>query len=201
MMTTSENKTQVPIFPNDSFPAPSVLTRENTEMVEAVPDMIFRYLQYECGYRNCKYQAPKVTWGELVAQDYPHFIELMSNDVPTDSNTFITLITQVKDEDQVKVRTSTKVRDTPDGLLQTQEDFLNLTCTHRGRMNGKTWRFVRDSDYAYFTWAVGNTMTRDTKTFLTFRECLLEAEKKLVDAAEKGQVKVPKGLKWRSSAA
>lgn len=193
-MTTTANP-PVPMFDGSASLSPPTLTRHETELVEVDEDMVLRYLQYECGYRNCKYQSPRVTWGELVSQDYPHFLELMSKDVPADSNTYIALLSQVKPHDRLAVNTAIKTRDTPEGKEQTFNYFLDLTCTHRGRMNGKTWRDVRLKDYAYFTWAVGNTMNRDTKTFKIFRECLHEDEKRLVDSFPKGEVKVPKGLK------
>jgi hypothetical protein len=201
MPSTQDNPPAPMLMEEGEIPQPSPLTRANTEMVEVDPAMVTRYLQYECGYRNCKYQSPRVTWGELIAQDYPHFVQLMSNDIPTDSNTFVALFTQVRPEDQLQVRSATKDRDTPEGKEQIINEFLNLTCTHRGRMNGKTWRDVRDKDYSYFTWAVGNTMNRETKTFKTFRECLQQKERQLVNSMPKGDVKVPKGLKWLAGAA
>jgi hypothetical protein len=178
------------------IPPPLPLSRNTTELEEVDPEVVLRYLQYECGYRSCKYQTPRPTWGELIVQDYPHFVELMANDVPADSLGFLALMSHVKSQDQLRVRTATKSRDTPEGKQATFNEFLGFTCTHRGRMNGKTWREVRDKDYSYFTWVVANTMNRDTKSFKVFRDCLQEKERSLIDAAEKGAVQVPRGLKW-----
>ena len=182
------------------LPPPPVLTRQDAldghMMVQPDPEMTTRYLQYECRYKNCKYQDPKLTWGELVKQDYNHFVDLMCYDVPRDSNTFLALAQELKSGDMEKAMSTTRHRDTTEGKEKTCDEYLSFKCMHKGRMNGKTWRDVRNKDYSYFVWAVGNTMSRDTKTFRVFRDCLKENEQKMVDSHDKGQVKVPKGLKW-----
>lgn len=184
------------------LPPPSVLKREMTERApppeyadrEVTPEMVTRYLQYECRYKKMKHKGE--TWGWLVQNDYKHFVELMCFEVPVGSNTFLALSTQLTPEDRAKAEVSIRARDTPEGKADTCNKYLEYTCTHKGRMNGKTWKEVRESDYSYFTWAVGNTMARETKTFKVFRECLREPERQLVDAYPKGKVKVNKDLKW-----
>ena len=180
-------------------PLPRVLTRQRTEApymddTDVNDEMVTRYLQYECRYRKMKYKDR--TWGWLVQNDYKHFVELMCFEVPAESNTFLALSTQLTPDDKVKAQHTTRTRDTPEGKTDTCNKYLEYKCTHKGRMNGKTWKEVRGTDYSYFTWAVGNTMARETKTFNIFRECLREPERKLVDSFPKGKVKVPKNLTW-----
>jgi len=181
---------------DNSMPPPSPLKREFTEagVVPVEDEMTVRYLQYECKYIKNKYKGQ--TWGDIIHKDYDHFLFLLSKEVARDSNTFLALKGQLKPEDQQKAFDCTRTRDTDEGRLAAREDMLQYKCSHRGRMHGKTWKEVRDSDYSYFTWAVANTMGRDTKSFRVYRDCLNEAEKKLVDGAPKGQVIVPKGLRF-----
>lgn len=186
----------------DMLPPPPILKRQRAEpappmyvdLTEVTPEMVTRYLQYECRYRNMKHKGE--TWGWLVQNDYAHFVELMCYEVPLESNTFLALSTQLTPADKAKAEVSVRTRDTPDGKADACNKYLEYKCTHKGRMNGKTWKEVRESDYSYFTWAVGNTMSRETKTFNIFRECLREPERKLVDSYPKGKVQVSKGLKW-----
>lgn len=181
----------------ETMPPPPPLTRQNAE--QGVDEaMVARYLQYECKYKAAKYKDPCYTWGELVEKDYAHFVDLMSHEVPVESNTFVALQTQFRTAAHLQqARSATRNRDTPEGRIKQQNDFLMLKCSHRGRMNGKTWREIRATDYSYFVWAIGNTMSRDTKTFKIFHSCIHAAEQELVNSMPKGQVKVPKGLKWQ----
>jgi hypothetical protein len=179
----------------NDIPPPPVLTRQAAITQEEVDSMLdtdeamtVRYLQYDCKYRACKY--PDVTWGGLVMQDYPHFIELMSTEVPLDSNTFLALKSRVRPEHMGTVLESVRTRDTPEGKEKSQKEFLDMKCTHRGRMGGKSWRDIRRDDYSYFVWAVGNTMTRDTKTFKVLSSCLDKVGTSIVTMTPKGQVKV-----------
>lgn len=176
---------------------PTSLHRSDTELMGVDQEMVLRYLQYECRYRMSKYRDADVkTWGGLINDDYEHFVFLMSTEVAADSNTFLALSSFLRGEDLGNAVVSTRRRDTPEGKETMETDFLNLACTHRGRMHGRTWLEVRKKDYSYFVWAVGNTMGRDTRSFSIFRTCLHEREQALVDSAPKGQVKVPKGLKY-----
>ena len=118
-----------------------VLTRQSAitqsevdEMLDTDEAMTVRYLQYDCKYRACTYS--NLTWGALVEQDYPHFVELMSTEVPLDSNTFLALKSRVRPEHMGVLLESVRTRDTVEGKDKTQKDFLDMKCTHRGRMGG-----------------------------------------------------------------
>jgi hypothetical protein len=171
--------------------------QDQSQLMEVDEAMSIRYLQFDCKYRMCKYRDEGMkTWGALIKDDYKHFVFLMSTEVGNDSNTFLALSPFLREEDKLLAQTCTRRRDTPEGKETINIDFLNLICSHKGRMNGLTWGSVRQKDYSYFTWAVGNTMNRDTKSFSVFFNCLDAQGQKLVNSAPKGQVKVPKGLKF-----
>jgi len=177
------------------FTVAGVPTIAATDLMEVDPGMTTRYLQYECKYKMCKYRGADIkTWGQLIMDDYPHFAFLMSTEVGVESNTFLALFPYLYGTDRETAVTMTRRRDTPGGKQTIEEEFLQLVCSHKGRMHGLTWGAVRQKDYSYFVWAVGNSMNRDTKSFSVFYNCLLAKEKLLVDAGPKGQVKVPKGL-------
>ena len=166
-------------------------------MMQVDQEMITRYLQYECRYRMSKYRNDDVkTWGELIKDDYAHFVFLMSTEVSVDSNTFLALSTFLNPMDKLVALSSVRRKDTPEGKASENADFLNLVCSHRGRMNKLTWGKIRTKDYSYFVWAVANTMNRDTKSFSVFFNCLHEKEQQLVLSGPKGHVKVPKALKY-----
>lgn len=164
--------------------------------IEANDEMVVRYLTYDCRYKRCKYQDPHWTWGELVKNDYDHFLELMSFEVPVDSNTFTALRTQLRAGDENVAMNTIRSRDTPKGCQDSQNQYLQYTCTHKGRMNGKTWKEIRALDYSYFIWAIGNTMGRETKTFNVLKTCIKEEHQKMIDSNPKGRVCVPKSLVW-----
>ena len=148
-----------------------------------------KYLQFDCGYYHCKYKNPTKTWGELVVDDYPHFLELMTNHVPVLSRTFMALKTHIKTPTEMTIALNTqRLQDTPDYIEQQKERFLELVCTHKGKMNGKTWREIYEKNYPYFFWSVGNTMGRDTKSFDVFRSLLVKQDQLTVDRIEKGKV-------------
>ena len=177
---------------------PPIAENRQTDMMEVDEQMSTRYLQYDCKYKMCKYRDENIkTWGALLKDDYAHFAFLMSTEVGTDSNTFLALSPYLTDSDRRFAQTSVRRRDTPEGKQDINDDFLGLICSHRGRMNGLAWGSVRQKDYSYFVWAVGNTMNRDTKSFGVFYNCLDLFGQKLVDASPKGMVKVPKGLKFK----
>ena len=185
----------------EDIPPPPVLRRQSAitqsevdEMLDTDEAMTVRYLQYDCKYRACKYAD--LTWGALVEQDYPHFVELMSTAVPLDSNTFLALRSRVRPEHMGIVTESVRTKDTPEGKARTQKEFLDMKCTHKGRMGGKTWRDIRRDDYSYFVWAVGNTMSRETKTFMVLSSCLDRTGNSIVTKTPKGQVKVRKGMTY-----
>lgn len=155
--------------------------------VETVDEKLLRFLQYECGYRHCKY--PNSTWGEIIVKDYPHFVDLMSHHTPVESKTFDVLKEKLSPSDLKTAMTSNRVRivESPDEL---RERYLKMVCSHNGRMKGKTWGHILKADYEYFVWAVGNTMGRDTRSFQVFFKCLSPADQVVVENTPKGQVKV-----------
>jgi len=167
--------------------------------MEADADMVTRYLQYECNYRACKYRDPVITWGELITKDYPQFLDLMMHHVPSQSNTFIALRSQLKPADVLAAAVSTRERDTDKGKQRECTEYLKYVCNHKGRMNGKTWGTIRATDYSYFVWSVGNTMNRDTKTFNVMKNCLTPAHQMYVQGTEKGKVQVRKGLVYHEN--
>ena len=122
-------QTSVPIDMDfQDIPPPPVLRRQSAitqsevdEMLDTDEAMTVRYLQYDCKYRACKYAD--LTWGALVEQGYPHFVELMSTAVPLDSNTFLALKSHVRPEDMGIVMESVRTRDTAEGKVRTQQDF------------------------------------------------------------------------------
>ena len=179
------------------FPVWEPTDKQDTGLhMEVDKDMSIRYLQYDCKYKMCKYRDENVkTWGSLLKDDYEHFAFLMSTEVGVESNTFLALSPYLTEADRLTAQISVRRRDTLEGKQNMNDDFLGLICSHRGRMNGLSWGTVRQKDYSYFVWAVGNSMNRDTKSFGVFYNCLDSMGKKLVDSAQKGQVKVPKGLK------
>jgi hypothetical protein len=184
-----------PTAPPSFTPLPP--SRCATDVMEVDGDMITRYLQYQCSYRMCKYKGEDIkTWGELIRDDRAHFVFLISSEVSVESNTFVALSTFLSPQELSTAVSYVRRRDTPEGKEDTCGDFLRLICSHKGRMNGKTWQAVRELDYSYFVWSVGNSMGRDTKTFNVFFDCLHPKEQTLVRSTAKGQVRVAKGLKY-----
>ena len=186
------------------IPMPRFLEREPTEsghknepLLLDGPDqaMVLTYLQYECKFDRCKYKG--CTWGDIIRDNYDHFVELMAHEVYLDSNTFLALRGHVKEKDLPYVLTAVRYRDTNEGLQEARDVYLEFKCTHKGRHNDKSWRSVRATDYTYFVWAVGNTMQRHTKTFKILYECLDIAGKKYVDAAPRGEVRVRRNMLYR----
>lgn len=173
------------------------LHRTAIDTVQVDDEMIERYLEYPCSYRMCKYKGPfQKTWGELIKDDRQHFVFLLSSEVSPTSNTFLALSSFLTPSELSLALSCVRRRDTKEGRKEEQMYFLALECTHKGRMNGKTWQAIRTRDYSYFVWAVANTMNRDTKSFKVFFECLNPKEQTLVLSGEKGQIKVPKGLQY-----
>jgi hypothetical protein len=187
----------------DDFEAPLPLVRALSYgfVDEEQVDNSIRYLQFECNYQACKYKDPHDiwTWGRIVKEDYPHFVELMSEHVPLASMTFQALKSHLTGRDLEEAEKKTRFIDTPEYENTRVDAFMQLTCQHKGRMNGKTWATIKKEDYNYFVWAVGNTMGRDTITFETLSKSLCEPEKAYVMATEKGQVKVAKRQKTKST--
>lgn len=158
-------------------------------------EQIERYKSFECDYKACKYKAPPITWGELHEKDYEHFLHLLSNYVGVDTNTFKVLSTLLKDEDKEGAVNTTRHRDTPDGMKEEEERYLQLTCGYKGKSNGKTWKSIKEDNYSFFLWAVGNAMGRDTKSFEVFKRCLKPGDRELVESTPKGEVRKTKRQK------
>jgi hypothetical protein len=173
--------------------APLVRMDTMSERDETDLERKARYLQYECSYNANTHKG--WTWGDLVMKDYDHFAYLMGNHVPLGSTTYSTLRSELKIVDQTMADKSVRFQDTEDGKRVQTEKYLDLVCSHKGRMGGKTWRDILNKDYDYFLWAVGNSMGRDTRTFNVFLQCLRETDIKRVLETEKGKVIVQKSIK------
>lgn len=158
-------------------------------------EQLEKYKAYECDYKACKYKAPPITWGELLEKDYEHFLYLLSNHVGVDTNTFKVLSTLLKDEDKDTAITTTRHRDTPEGKKEQEERFLQLKCGYKGKSNGKTWQEIKDTNYSFFLWAVGNAMGRDTQSFNVLKRCLKPQDRELVESTPKGEVRKTKKQK------
>ena len=158
-------------------------------------EQIEKYLAYECDYKACKYKAPPMTWGELVKKDYDHFLYLMSEHVGVGTTTFNVLLSQLTEDDKEKAMNATRYRDTPEGMKEEEERYLKLKCGYKGKSNGKTWQDIKDKDYSFFVWAVGNAMGRETKSFEVFKRCLKPEDRELVEATAKGEVRPSKKQK------
>ena len=99
------------------IPMPRFLEREPTEsghknepLLLDGPDqaMVLTYLQYECKFDRCKYKG--CTWGDIIRDNYDHFVELMAHEVYLDSNTFLALRGHVKEKDLPYVRSGTETQ-------------------------------------------------------------------------------------------
>ena len=146
-----------------------------------------RYLEFDCGFKACKYD--NVTWGQLLKLDYLHFVDLMSHHVPVDSKTFEALAGEMTPTESAAARAATRYVDTAKFVEDAQHEYMLLECTHKGRMNGRTWGYIFKNDYKYFMWAVGNTMGRQTRTFKVFSSMLMPEHVIYVQSTPKGQVK------------
>jgi hypothetical protein len=178
-------------------PEPLPLRRQTAfnDCVQVDKEMTLRYTQFDCKYRACKYDNK--TWGEIAFEDYEHFLFLMSYEVSAESNTFTALSPLLKERDLDKATNAIRNRDTEDGIENTKNVFLALICKHKGRMHNKSWREVRSQNYSYFIWAVGNTMSRDTRSYNVFHSCLMTEHQELVSCTTKGSVEVPRNLKYQ----
>ena len=177
-------------------PAPPALKRECTAdyqvsavwpQVETDDEQRTRYLQCDVAYRACKYPEA-MTWGQLFTKDYPHFVELLTFHVGVHTKIFHAFISLLSPADQEKARTATRFRDTLEGQAGRLDHYLSLECSHKGKMNGKTWRWIRDNNYGYYLWSVGNAMGRDTRSFSALFEGLRDGDKTMVQNTPKGSV-------------
>ena len=168
--------------------SPDMATTVTEEQVE-------KYKAFECAYKACKYKEPPITWGELSENDYEHFLYLLSESVGVDTMTFKVLSTLLTDDDKQAAKIATRYRDTPAGKKDEEELYLRLTCRYKGKSNGKTWKSIRDNNYSFFVWAVGNAMGRETNTFNVLKRCLKQEDRELVEATAKGEVRPSKKQK------
>ena len=149
-----------------------------------------RYLNYTVSLYSCKYKDPLVTWGELIKKDYEHFKELLSTYVRIDTQTFNVLQSQLKPDDREEALHALRFYDTPEYLDYRKAAYLEYICNHKGRFNGKTWRFILENDYKYFMWAVQHTMGRHTKSFQILVECLRPDDIAAVKASKRKPAKI-----------
>lgn len=162
----------------------------STDMAVVVTeDKVQQYKAYDCDYKACKYKEKPITWGELADTDYEHFLYLLSEHVGVDTMTFKVLSTLLSDEDQQMAATATRYRDTPAGKKEEEDRYLKLTCGFNGKSKGQTWQFIKDNNYSFFVWAVGNAMNREGKTFNVLKRCLKAEDRELVESTAKGEVR------------
>lgn len=153
---------------------------------ETKQEKLQRYLNYECTYKYCKYKGK--TWQQIINDDYPHFFQLMSDHVPADSQTFEVLSSQLMPTDIEHAKNSTRFVDTPVYKQQQLQKYMNMTCSHKGRMANKTWGEIYQKDYNYYLWAVGNTMGRHTRSYQVFLSALTKEDQEYVNNTPKGKV-------------
>lgn len=129
---------------------------------------IDRYLAYECNNSGLSehHQGKGLTWGDILVTDYTEFQRLLGLYVRSTSRTFAVLSTCLKSrDDYINCRDAIVYYDSPAGQADEVDRYLSYKCTHKGRMNGKTWKEILKIDPSYIAWAVGNTMGRETKTY------------------------------------
>jgi hypothetical protein len=198
---TQETPYGSPVMTDDLtfLPPPPILRRHNAQspgciddVITVDPQMTTRYLQYEVKYSDLKKEHKGITWGQLILDDYHHFVYLMSHSVAKDSNTFMALKSELKPDDLEFSWHTVRSRDTEEGKKAIRDRYLELKCSHKGAMNGKTWRQIRAEKYSYFMWSVGNSMGRETKSFDVLVQCLNPADQITVRTTGKGEVIVPR---------
>ena len=172
------------------------LTNMATPMnIEETSNELSRYMGYTCDYHACKYKDDGITWGDLFQKDPAHFAELLSNHVGASTKTFEVLSQLLSPEKREEAKNATRHVDTPEYKKEQEDFYLNLTCNYNGKSKGKTWREIRDTNYSFFVWAVGNVMGRDTKSFNVFKRCLKPEDQKMVEDTAKGEVRFSKRRK------
>jgi hypothetical protein len=173
------------------------MCREQT-LPPASNDDSERYKNFPCRYRGCKseYKDKKFTWQQIADVDYDHFFMLMSRHVPVESRTFKALRHMLLVGDR-EIAAVCKRDDLPalPTAVGDPEKFKACVCSHRGRMNGKTWGEIIDLDYNYFVWSVANAMGRSTITYKSALQLLSSDDRARVEASEKGQFKTNKRTK------
>lgn len=145
-------------------PPPPALIRQTAEEFDT------KVLDWDCGYAACKYQKPTRSWGWILANDYDHFLTLVTYFVGRHSRTFQSLKAFIKPEDIPFVD---KVVENVEEFNNTQKGlYMALPCRHKGRNTGKLWKDIYEQDYNYFLWSVANLMPRDGRMFQIFASFL-----------------------------
>ena len=166
-----------------------------TSAMSVTDDIVDKYKAYTCDYKACKYKDEPMTWGQIIEEDYDHFLYLLSNHVGVETNTFKVLSTLLRDGDKKTAMETIRHRDTPTGQKEEEGRYLKLTCGYNGKSKGKTWQEIKDGDYSFFLWAVGNAMNREGKSFNVLKRCLKPEDQELVETTPKGEVQRTKRLK------
>lgn len=148
-----------------------------------------RYIGYKCDYHACKYKDEGITWGDLYQKDPEHFLELLSYHVGATTNTFEVLSQLLTPDQRERAKCAVRRVNTPEYQKEQEDFYLNLTCNYKGKSNGKKWKDIKDNNYSFFVWAVGNAMGRDTKSFNVFKRCLKPEDQKMIEETEKGKVR------------
>lgn len=154
-----------------------------------------RYMGYNCDYHACKYKDADITWGDLFKQDNEHFVDLLSHHVGASTKTFEVLSQLLTPDQREKATQAVRHADTPEYQKEQEEFYLGLTCNYNGKSKGKTWKEIKEKNYSFFVWAVGNAMGRDTKSFHVFKRCLEPQDQKMVEDTTKGEVRFSKRRK------
>lgn len=162
---------------------------------EETTSELSRYLGYTCDYHACKYKDEGITWGDLFQKDPAHFTELLSYHVGASTKTFEVLSQMLTPSAAEEAKHTVRRVDTPEYKKEQEEFYLNLVCNYKGKSQGKTWKEIRDTNYSFFVWAVGNAMGRDTKSFSVFKRCLKPEDQKMIEETAKGEVRYSKRRK------
>jgi hypothetical protein len=157
------------------------------------------YLGFPCRYTHCKYKGEsEMTWGEIIKHDYEHFVQLMTFHVPVESRTFKALCSHLVGVDLDVAKVSERFQDSKQGTELELARFMKMTCGHKGKKNGLPWGEIREKDYNYFLFSVGNCMGRDSKTFRVMKGGLTDADQKMVMMTPKGEVRAPYKKNWKT---
>lgn len=162
---------------------------------EETANELSRYLGYTCDYHACKYKEDGVTWADLFQRDPVHFTDLLSYHVGASTKTFEVLSQLLSPEKREEAKHTVRRVDTPEYKKEQEDFYLNLVCNYKGKSKGKTWKEIRDTNYSFFVWAVGNAMGRDTKSFSVFKRCLKPEDQKMIEETTKGEVRYTKRAK------
>ena len=145
-----------------------------------------RYKQFICRYKACKYEEK--TWGWIIANDYAHFANLMMYNVPLGSPTWDALSGALTQDNYKAGQATTRQHDTDEYKKAQATQYLDYTCQHNGKHNGKTWATIKAGDYPYFRWSVANAMGRETQTYKVFHALLKPKDQANIDSFKTSKV-------------